>query len=66
VFLNDEGEVEAIGDFYFRGITGKNFDEFDLPTISTFAPEYFTNGEEPNMKSDIWQVGVLLYEMTTA
>lgn len=65
MFLDDRNNVEALGDFYLKGVTGKNFDEFDLATISTFAPEYFTKGEEPSSKSDIWQVGVILYEITS-
>lgn len=65
MFLDDSGNVEAVGDFYLKGVTGKYFDEFDLPTISTFPPEYFTKGDEPNSKSDIWQLGVLLYEIST-
>jgi len=46
--------VEAIGDFYLKGITGKNFDEFDLASISYFPPEYFTQEKDLDSKGDIW------------
>jgi len=54
IFLDDSGDVEAIGDFYLKGINGKCLDEFDLVTISHYPPEFFSKGSELDAKGDIW------------
>jgi len=63
--LDKNLEVEAIGDFYLQGITGFNLDDFDLKTISHLTPEFISKGQNHDQKSDMWQLGVIFYQMNT-
>lgn len=40
IFLDKNYELEAVGDFYMKGITGFQIDDYDLNTLEYLTPEY--------------------------
>lgn len=66
IMITDEGEVRIV-DFGLARISGQTRltkEGTTLGTVAYMSPEQ-TGGEEIDQRSDIWSLGVVLYEMVT-
>jgi serine/threonine protein kinase len=67
VFLDDDENVVAIGDFYIKHISNKVHEEPELykSMINYLPPEFFTLNRDRDEFSDVWALGVILYLLST-
>lgn len=67
VFLDNENNVVAIGDFYIKHVTSKVHDDEALykSMINHLPPEFFTFSHDRDEYSDVWAIGVMLYQLST-
>lgn len=67
VFMDLEDNVLAIGDFYIKHVTNKvnNDDELYRTMINHLPPEFFTFSHDRDEFSDVWALGIILYQMST-
>lgn len=63
--LISEGGIAKIGDFGLAEILGSGSYAGGAGTYAYMAPEDFEEEEKSDRRSDIWAVGVTLYEMLT-
>jgi len=66
VLIDQEGQVKILdfGLAKLKGVSNLTREDSTLGTINYMSPEQ-TKGEIVDHRSDIWSVGVVLYEMTT-
>ena len=62
LFLSKDNHIK-IGDFGISKSIGQDLTKSQVGTIPYFSPE-IVKGENYNYKSDIWDLGVILYELT--
>jgi serine/threonine protein kinase len=67
VFLDLEDNVLAIGDFYIKHLTNKVNGDHDLykSMINHLPPEFFTFNHDRDEYSDVWALGIILYQLST-
>ena len=67
IFLDEDNMVTAIGDFYIKHITNKVNENEDLykTMINHLPPEFFTLNHDRDEHSDIWSLGIILYQLST-
>lgn len=59
--------VVAIGDFYIKHVTNKVNENEELykAMINHLPPEFFTLNHDRDEYSDIWALGIILYQLST-
>ena len=62
LFLTKNNSIK-IGDFGIAKIIGNDLTKSHVGTVSYYSPE-IVKGEKYNYKSDIWDLGIILYELT--
>ena len=67
IFLDEQNMVAAIGDFYIKHVTNKVNENEELykAMINHLPPEFFTLNHDRDEYSDIWALGVILYQLST-
>ena len=63
VFLDEDSLITGVGDVWIHHLDENQ--GFSLDDVRLIAPEYLTDCEKRDVRTDIWAMGVLFYRCLT-